>query len=282
MGECRLQTSEKTRKETIEIFLENLFRKKFVNPLNRKSDLVICRQDIFEIRSNKIEIEDRTVNMADVETAQVTSDTTDTKIVTTESRSESPDNLAPEMLIKHPLQNSWTLWFFKNDKNRNWEDNQRSIITFNTVEDFWALYNHIELASKLNAGCDYSLFKEGVKPMWEDDRNRRGGRWVINLSKSQRTTALDKIWLEVMLCLIGEAFDDHSKYVNGAVVNVRNRGDKISMWLCEAKPQEAIVKIGQTLKTRLGIDPKVVLLGFECHNDTINKTGSTAKSKYTV
>ena len=57
------------------------------------------------------------------------------------------------------FQNSWTLWFFKNDKNRNWEDNQRSIITFNTVEDFWALYNHIELASKLNAGCDYSLFK---------------------------------------------------------------------------------------------------------------------------
>ena len=27
------------------------------------------------------------------------------------------------------------------------------------VEDFWALYNHIELASRLAAGCDYSLFK---------------------------------------------------------------------------------------------------------------------------
>ena len=49
--------------------------------------------------------------------------------------------------------------------------------------------------------------------MWEDERNRRGGRWVINLNKSQRATSLDKIWLEVMLCLIGEAFDDHSKYV---------------------------------------------------------------------
>jgi hypothetical protein len=60
------------------------------------------------------------------------------------------------------------------------------------------------------------------------------------------------------------------------------QGDKISMWLCEAKPQEAIVKIGQTLKKRLGIDDKVVLLGFECHNDTINKTGSTAKSRYQV
>ena len=41
---------------------------------------------------------------------------------------------------------------------------------FVQVEDFWALYNHIELASRLAAGCDYSLFKEGVKPMWEDDR----------------------------------------------------------------------------------------------------------------
>jgi len=149
--------------------------------------------------------------MADVEleTPQVTNDKnkivndTDEVEDVASSRPESPDNLdaEPESLIKHPLQNSWTLWFFKNDKNRNWEDNQRSIITFNTVEDFWALYNHIELASKLNAGCDYSLFKEGVKPMWEDERNRRGGRWVINLNKSQRATSLDKIWLEVMLCL---------------------------------------------------------------------------------
>jgi len=184
-------------------------------------------------------------------------------------------------MIKHPLQNSWTLWFFKNDKTKQWEENQREIITFNTVEDFWALYNHIELASRLAAGCDYSLFKEGVKPMWEDERNRKGGRWLINLDKKQRGSCLDNFWLEVMLCLIGESFDGESVLVNGAVVNVRNRGDKISMWLCETKPQESVVKIGQTLKRRLGIDDKV-LLGFEAHNDTINKTGSTAKSKYTV
>jgi len=191
-------------------------------------------------------------------------------------------DVSPELMIKHPLQNAWTLWFFKNDKTKQWEENQREIITFNTVEDFWALYNHIELASRLAAGCDYSLFKEGVKPMWEDDRNKKGGRWLINLDKKQRASCLDNFWLEVMLCLIGESFDGESVIVNGAVVNVRNRGDKISMWLCETKPQESIIKIGQTLKRRLGIDDKVVLLGFECHNDTINKTGSTAKSKYTV
>ena len=44
------------------------------------------------------------------------------------------------------------------------------------------------------------------------------------------------------------------------------QGDKISMWLCEAKPQEAIVKIGQTLKKRLGIDDKVVSKNFNFVN----------------
>jgi len=189
--------------------------------------------------------------------------------------------IGSEVMIKHPLQNTWTLWFFKNDKMKQWEENQRAIISFNTVEDFWALYNHIELASRLPAGCDYSLFKEGIKPMWEDSHNRAGGRWLINLDKKQRSSCLDNFWLEVMLCLIGETFDTESVLVNGAVVNVRNRGDKISVWLCETKPQESVVRIGQVLKRRLGIDEKV-LLGFECHNDTMNKSGSTAKSRYTI
>jgi len=225
--------------------------------------------------------------MADVESPEQVSNDKNEIISETEedvsSRPETPDNLEgdPEALIKHPLQNSWTLWFFKNDKNRNWEDNQRSIITFNTVEDFWALYNHIELASELNAGCDYSLFKEGVKPMWEDERNRRGGRWVINLNKSQRAQSLDKIWLEVMLCLIGEAFDDHSKFVNGAVVSVRTKGDKIGMWLGDANVGESIITVGKRTKERLNIENQVTL-GFEAHQDTIKRTGSTARNRFVV
>ena len=44
----------------------------------------------------------------------------------------------PDLLIKHPLQNTWALWYFKNDKRNNWLDNQKVITTFSTVEDFWA------------------------------------------------------------------------------------------------------------------------------------------------
>ena len=73
-------------------------------------------------------------------------------------------------------QNTWTLWFYKNDKSQSWEANQKPVINFDTVEDFWSLYNHIEVASKLQIGSDYSLFKKGIKPMWEDPHNKDGGR----------------------------------------------------------------------------------------------------------
>merc|ERR1719233_723955 len=107
-------------------------------------------------------------------------------------------------MIKHPLQNAWTLWFFKNDKARTWEENQRPIITVTTVEDFWSLYNHIEVASRLPPGSDYSLFKEGIFPDWEDPRNQPGGRWIINVDRRNRTELLDTYWLEILFFLIKE------------------------------------------------------------------------------
>ena len=81
-----------------------------------------------------------------------------------------------ELELKHPLENAWTLWFFKNDRSKKWEEMQSPVLTVRTVEDFWSLYHHIELASLLPAGTDYSLFKEGIFPDWEDRRNKEGGR----------------------------------------------------------------------------------------------------------
>ena len=37
--------------------------------------------------------------------------------------------------------------------------------------------------------------------MWEDPRNRSGGRWVINLDKKRRAVELDCFWLE-MVCTL--------------------------------------------------------------------------------
>lgn len=47
-----------------------------------------------------------------------------------------------------------------------------------------------------------------------------------------------------LLCLVGEAFDDHSDDVCGAVINVRTKGDKIAIWTADYENKDAIVHIG--------------------------------------
>ncbi|XP_064605301.1 eukaryotic translation initiation factor 4E-like [Liolophura sinensis] len=188
---------------------------------------------------------------------------------------------SPELLIKHPLQNRWALWFFKNDKTKDWASNLKLITSVETVEDFWGLYNHVQKASRLPSGCDYSMFKDGIQPMWEDTQNKEGGRWLINLNKQQRHTDLDNFWLETLLCMIGEAFDEQSEDVNGAVVNIRNKGDKLAMWTKDARRGDANVKIGKKLKERLNI-PDRLTIGFQAHTDTISRQGSTAKNRFSV
>ncbi|XP_041605623.1 eukaryotic translation initiation factor 4E type 1B isoform X2 [Vulpes lagopus] len=127
-------------------------------------------------------------------------------------RGKAQDGGPPGVKLElHPLLNRWALWFFKNDRSRTWQDNLRLVTKFDTVEDFWAMYSHIQLASKLSSGCDYALFKDGIEPMWEDSRNKRGGRWLVSLAKQQRHSELDRLWLETLLCLIGESFEEHSR-----------------------------------------------------------------------
>lgn len=57
------------------------------------------------------------------------------------------------------------------------------------------------MASELRQGCDYSLFKKGIRPMWEDEANRKGGRWLISLEKKQRLVDLDRFWLDIVSIL---------------------------------------------------------------------------------
>jgi translation initiation factor 4E len=169
---------------------------------------------------------------------------------------------------KHQLQNKWKFWYFENNKDKSWEDNLRVVSEFYTVEDFWSIYNHIKNASELRPGCSYFVFKDGIKPMWEDPVNRPGGRWLVSFDRRQRQQ-LDNLWLEVvsdsmnkgkwlllefkiiryfvclqLLCLIGEAFDDDGDDICGVVVDVRGKMDKISIWTSDCKNKDRIVNIG--------------------------------------
>jgi len=198
---------------------------------------------------------------------------TQTETEKTENSESAQLPLSNEFSTKHPLQNQWQLWYYRPEKNKDWKDNLLDVTAFDTVEDFWALYNHIELASHLNSGSDYSVFKHGIKPMWEDDRNKHGGRWLFTFQKKMNRH-LDEIWRGVLLRLIGEAFGEDSDNVCGAVINIRPKMDKISVWTRDKTNQSANLQIGTVLKKRTGYSGQLI---YEAHTDTQHKTGSTAR-----
>ncbi|KAK2725448.1 eukaryotic translation initiation factor 4E-like isoform X2 [Artemia franciscana] len=190
-------------------------------------------------------------------------------------------NHDPELLMSHPLQNKWTFWYYKPDKSLPWEQNLHKVTDFDTVEGFWALHNHIKPPSELQMGLDFNLFKEGIKPMWEDPSNIKGGKWVLNLDKRRRGPENDKLWLELVLSMIGELYDDDNDDICGAVFQVRPKCERIAIWLGNTGNKEAVLRIGHKIKEFLELPPKMIIV-YEDHKDAANKTGSMAKNMFSI
>ena len=55
--------------------------------------------------------------------------------------------------------------------------------------------------------------------------------------------------------------------VNGAVVNMRMKMDKIAIWLADASQSESIMAIGRTLKEKLVNLDITTTIGFNVHQD---------------
>lgn len=183
---------------------------------------------------------------------------------------------------KHPLEHTWTLWFDNpngRQKQATWGQTLRSVYTFSTVEDFWCLYNNIVTPSRLIAGTDFHLFKEGVEPKWEDAKCAKGGKWTFNVPKTPNKGALDTYWLHMLLALIGEQFADPSE-VCGAVVSVRQKGDRIALWTRTASNESTQVTLGRQFKSYLDLND-TTRIGYMVHEDAI-KLDRKAKERYNV
>ncbi|KAJ1547862.1 hypothetical protein HK096_010253 [Nowakowskiella sp. JEL0078] len=187
--------------------------------------------------------------------------------------------------VKHPLQNSWTLWFDnpgKKTNSDNWAMNLKKLVTFDTAEDFWGVYNNITPATQLLPGSNYHLFKEGVQPMWEDKANQIGGKWVVQIGKATRDKLVDPSWLNAVLACIGEEFEE-SDEICGLVMSVRKTQDRIALWTRTAADKEKTESIGMILIRRKFKEilqwPDTSLVGYQSHD---SQNQRQAKDLYSV
>jgi len=207
--------------------------------------------------------------------AEVTGKSTEEFVTNGTSNQTKESSIPPSPMTKHPLNSSWTLWYFLADKNIAWEDSQIQVASFDTVEDFWSLFNNIQDASQLRMGCDYSLFKTGVKPMWEDESNKKGGKWNLNTSLKSRKQELDSLFTDLVLMMIGENEEASiCDEINGVVLNVRHKGDKLALWTRTTNDKELVMSIGELMKRCLNLPDRK--LDFIRHADAAtSKRGQT-------
>jgi translation initiation factor 4E len=107
-----------------------------------------------------------------------------------------------------------------------YEKTLHPIATVDSVEHFFKAYQHLKRPSALPLVSDYHLFKKGIRPIWEDEENKNGGKWVVRLRKG----VADRYWEDLLLAMIGDQFGEASEEVCGVVLSVRNGEDILSIW----------------------------------------------------
>lgn len=172
-----------------------------------------------------------------------------------------------EFNVKHPLNSKWTLWYTKPpvDSKESWADLLKPVVSFDTVEEFWGIFHAIPNVNELPLKSDYHLFRDDIKPEWEDSRNAKGGKWYCQFRN--RREDLNELWTRALLSVIGETIEkDEDNEVNGVVFNVRKSNVKIGLWT-KSCDKEKLTAIGETFKKVLKLSDEDKI-EFISHKDS--------------
>ncbi|KAF7801469.1 eukaryotic translation initiation factor NCBP [Senna tora] len=148
----------------------------------------------------------------------------------TNSNKEAEERQARDLKAGlHPLKNKFVFWYTRRTpgvrNQTSYEDNIKRIVDFSTVEGFWVCYCHLARPSSLPSPTDLHLFKEGIRPLWEDSANCNGGKWIIRFKK----VVSGRFWEDLVLALVGDQLD-YGDNICGAVLSIRFNEDILSVW----------------------------------------------------
>lgn len=169
------------------------------------------------------------------------------------------------------LETPYTFWFSargRGAKNKtsagDFEHSIKQIVTVSSVEQFWRAYSRVIQPNELNGRCDIHLFKFGIRPMWEDEANKNGGKWQVRLKKGIAT----RCWENLILAMVGEQFACGNE-ICGAVVSVRyHTEDIVGIWNRTATNMAVISQIRDVVKRVLNL-PTSSIMEYKEHYESI-------------
>lgn len=141
-----------------------------------------------------------------------------------------------------PLSNEYMFYFWESASNNagttsskqkiataHYMSSVKPLFDCRSVWDFssrWRMYKqHKGLPSQMMHNQNLYCFIKHVQPMWEDERNRHGGRLTLSPPRCD----LDTVFEWVLACFVGGNLDPFGMV--GIVLSKRSRGDRIELWL---------------------------------------------------
>lgn len=78
--------------------------------------------------------------------------------------------------------------------------------------------------------------------------------WTIEVGREYRHVLLDKIWLELLMALLGAQFPNSNDLINGVFIKIRDDGDSLCLWVNNILLKNNNYEIRDFMAEKLGID----------------------------
>lgn len=164
------------------------------------------------------------------------------------------DNEAVVEALKEPmkLKDNWALWeqiVPESQGKTDYTQNTRHVASFSTAQDFFAIWNGLPQPSELldnkrimreGKGSAVAvdalmIFKEGIKPEWEDKENTQGGHFQIHLKANTGGGQIDEYWNNIVLAMVGGTMDPSDQITGVRLVDKLSgkgptNGIRIELW----------------------------------------------------
>jgi hypothetical protein len=134
----------------------------------------------------------------------------------------------------HNLNNKWNLWSHL-PHDPDWTvKSYKKIIQFSNVEETIAIIE--SLPEGLVKNCMLFIMKDGISPMWEDEKNRNGGCFSYKVSNKN----VYEVWRDLSYVLIGESISRNNKFVDsvtGITISPKKNFCIVKIWMTNCEHQ---------------------------------------------
>lgn len=121
-----------------------------------------------------------------------------------EEKTDNTDNTADLRAAQYV--NGTTLLSFP---KFNSSSNNEQTDTIDSVEQFWESLINLKNLNEVPIDTEYFFFKKGIKPLWEDEFNKNGGRWYFsfnNNNQKHRRNFMSVFWELLLIKLVSGQF----------------------------------------------------------------------------